>query len=644
MATSAKTFNLFVYGTFMDRRLFRWVTGHDYSLDEQTDEEAHLLRGRKAILASHQKISPDGMYFYAIGRKRHRISGYLIYSLPTELLELLDHYEGKRYRRTKVTVNQGNHRIRAYIYLANEKTLRQDFGDRFRVNLKHEHVITKHVEDFLEQRTDDSGDSEMPAHYRVMAEEELRGLTIRDLVRARLESSTVADYFLKRELSQPLASISELLKQPEAQQFIGNYLSLLVRQVLFNQTEEKFREQFRFDLDHLGQSLRFYEHTLSSVAALRMLNDQSKPLEKLVGQLVRDFDAGRHDLLDIVSWAIHAVESLYDVRLANSVFGWLRENLNGGLLPLGVELEFSNVGHAVVSGYDTGPGTKDEVFDGFRYFRDFALPALTWKLGGHLDDHQAHDTKGCLRGFLEFSPGALSIGSKLSVPATKNPWLLGQLIRQMVRFYPVKPHSLHLSIQLFRRHIERKGVLPLDFAKCLLVLGGDPRPGPDSKLVISRMAHEEIGSPRHKDGLVFARLSRRRAIAEDQDEEPTLLRPDRPNAVQQFKFMRLSDQINYEALILALKGLQLALDLGDYITSEQLKTHPQLAGELDELFAWSSQAEPIKPKVVGKFCATIFEGLSKERHGKLAHSNTYVQWALDRISNQIAEFNKRFED
>ena len=108
--------------------------------------------------------------------------------------------------------------------------------------------------------------------------------------------------------------------------------------------------------------------------------------------------------------------------------------------------------------------------------------------------------------------------------------------------------------------------------------------------------------------------------------------------------MRLSDKINYEILILSLKGLQLALNLGDYLTPEQIKADPHLAGELDELFAWSAQPEPIKPKLVGRFCATVFEGLSKERHGKLAHSNTYVQWALDRISNQIAEFNKKLED
>ena len=69
----------------------------------------------------------------------------------------------------------------------------------------------------------------------------------------------------------------------------------------------------------------------------------------------------------------------------------------------------------------------------------------------------------------------------------------------------------------------------------------------------------------------------------------------------------------------------------------------QLAGELDELFAWSRQPTPIEPKVVGRFCGVVFDGLSKERHGKLAHKNTYVQWALDRIASQIGEFNKKLE-
>ena len=639
-----KTCKLFVYGTFMDRRLFRWVTGHDYALPHQNDAAPADLPAREAILASHQKISPDGMYFYAIPRRRHRIRGYLIYDLPVELVELLDHYEGTRYSRTKVTVHQDAHRIRAYTYLAKEKTLRQDFGDRFRVNLKHEHVITTRVEEFLAQRAAESTDSGLLQQHRVAAEEELRGLTIRDLVRARLESGTVADYFLKRELSRPLASISELLKLPEAQPFIKNYLRFLVRQVLFNETEQKFREQFRFDLDHLGQSFRFYEHTSSSVAALRMLNDRHRVLAKLITKLVDDFDPRRHDLLDIVAWTIHAAESLYHRRQAGSIFRWLRENMEGGLLPLGVELEFSNVGHAVVSDYDTGPGTKDEVFDGFRYFRDFAFSALTCKLGGHLDDHQLNEPDQCLRGFLEFSPGAFSVEPKLSVPATNNPWLLAQLIRQIVRFYPVKPHSLHLSMQLLRQHTDPRGILPLDFAKCLLVLGGDPQPSPDSRLVISRMVGNEIGSPQHKDGLIFARLSHRRATAEDQAEEPTLLRPTRSVVVQQFKFMRLSDQINYETLILALKGLQLALDLGDYITTEQLESRPEILEQLNELCSWSRRPQPIKPKVVGRFCTAIFEGLSKERHRKLAHKNTYVQWALDRIASQIAEFNKKLEN
>ena len=179
---------------------------------------------------------------------------------------------------------------------------------------------------------------------------------------------------------------------------------------------------------------------------------------------------------------------------------------------------------------------------------------------------------------------------------------------------------------------------------CLLVLGGDPQVGPDGRAVISRMTGDEIGSPEHKDGLIFSSRSRRRATAENQQEEPTLLRAGWASTVQQFKFIRLGKQINYETLILALKGLQLALDLGDYITPDQLESQPILAKDLEELIAWSLSPKPIPEKVVGRFCATIFAGLSKERHGKLAHKNTYVQWALDRLANQMAEFNQMLSE
>ena len=122
------------------------------------------------------------------------------------------------------------------------------------------------------------------------------------------------------------------------------------------------------------------------------------------------------------------------------------------------------------------------------------------------------------------------------------------------------------------------------------------------------------------------------------------MRAGRASIVQQFKFIRLGEQINYETLILALKGLQLALDLGDYITPDQLECQPGLGKELQELAAWSQCPEPIPEKVVGRFCSTIFEGLSKERHGRLAHTNTYVQWALDRLAKQIAEFNQMLSE
>ena len=88
----------------------------------------------------------------------------------------------------------------------------------------------------------------------------------------------------------------------------------------------------------------------------------------------------------------------------------------------------------------------------------------------------------------------------------------------------------------------------------------------------------------------------------------------------------------------------MALDLGDYLTPEQFEQRPHLFGQLDELVAWSRKPKPIPPHIVGRFCAVIFEGLSKERHSRLAHQNTYVQWALDRLAHQIAEFNQKLAE
>ena len=76
----------------------------------------------------------------------------------------------------------------------------------------------------------------------------------------------------------------------------------------------------------------------------------------------------------------------------------------------------------------------DPVYDGFKYFYDFHLDVLSWKLGGYIDDHSGSTDQARRRGFLELAPGRLNIAGELSRPATGDPWLLNQLINGIVNF------------------------------------------------------------------------------------------------------------------------------------------------------------------------------------------------------------------
>jgi len=177
---------------------------------------------------------------------------------------------------------------------------------------------------------------------------------------------------------------------------------------------------------------------------------------------------GTYDLIDYVKYAISAADSAFDSRVARSEIERVRANRQPGLVPLGAELEFSNLGFKAIHNPNIN---KDLVFDGFEYFHDFRLDVLSWKLGGYIDDHTG-SAKFRRRGFLELAPGRLNILGELSKPASADPWIMNQLIREITIFYPIRPHSLHLSLQMRRSQVANQKILPLSFIKCLLALGG----------------------------------------------------------------------------------------------------------------------------------------------------------------------------
>jgi hypothetical protein len=406
--------------------------------------------------------------------------------------------------------------------------------------------------------------------------------------------------------------------------------------------EERIQDRYRFELEHMRTSERYFARSVSLLAALQMINSNDA-VSLLIDKCLATMVDGKNDLIDFVKYGVRAARSIFDSRVALAALERIRGNLQPGLVPLGIEIELSNLGAAAVEPQRSAQDAKDPVYDGFMYFYDFCLDVLGWKLGAYIDDHKGSTAAGRRRGFLEFAPGRLNIAGELSRPATADPWLLNQLINEIAGFYDVRPHSLHISLQLRRRQIGKQEILPLGFVKCLLVLGGGTEQKGPNGLWVSRLGHDEITQYGYGEELVFCRTSKRNWYLGG-DEIANKPPVQATTHVQQYKFIRLEKRANYEALILCLKGLQLAYNPGDYLTVEQLRENPRLRRHYEELKRWARRPTTISPQTIGRFIKTIYSGLMGEGHHRPVHNQHYIEWALGAIDTQLQMFNKQVRE
>ncbi len=634
--TGQDLYNLFVYGSLREPTIFESVCGLTFTVKPSHVEEPQILFAELAMLDGYRRVSPDNVYFYAVKEPSTKIQGFVIHNIPASVMAVIDKYEGKLYSRDTVLVNTASGPIEAQAYLNSRRDMKKRFGDRFHVNLIHELWLRKRIEDFFDRSTR-PGEETPDADVERRARRELVGTTERDLVVSHLGHEAVSDFYLERELSRPVPSIRCLYENEQVRPYIANYLSLVIRQVVLNQFEHHIRFRYRFELNQMSSS-RYYMRTLSILTALRMLNTNSTALEMVLQRYLETMPpTGRYDLMDYVKYAISAADSLFDNRVAHSVMHIIRQNLQPGLIPMGAEVEFSNLGYRAVM---KNISDKDDVFDGFRWFDKFALDVLTWKMGGYIDDHSGEFTPGRC-GYFELAPGRLNQAMELSKPVTGGPWVLSQLIREMVAFYPVAPHSLHLSFQLRRKQIGHQTVLPLSFVKCLFVLGGGTQISNTGQMFVTRMSQDEIRQDRYGEELVFARTSKRVANLSGEEEDGNEPQFQPVNTVQQYKFIRLDGRANYEPLIMALKGLQLSINPGDYLTPRQLASSPRLQEEYEELKDWAAKPTQVGQPTIQEFIDTIRQGLAKEGHRKAYHKLHYIDWALGAIEMQIQLFNEQ---
>ncbi len=638
---SGKT-NLFVYGSLVEPRIFKSVCGLSFTLDKEELSD-DTLYAAPAFLSGYKKVTPDNVYFYAVESSSSRMEGYVIYDVPNSAMDEVDKYEGKRYKREKVKVNTASGYVPAEAYLVSKESMRKHFGDRFHVNLIHELWLRKRIEQFFKKHTR-PGEKTTDAELERRAKRELLATTERDLVMTHYRSDAFSDFYIEHELDKPIPGIKHLFdNEKESEKFIPQYISLAVRQVILNQLDEKIQSRYRYELEHMDISERYFKRSISLLASLYILNSNKKTLDIIVSRCLDLMPAGSCELIDYVKYAINAADSIFDERVARFYLDKVKSSFQSGLIPLGAEIELSNLGYKAITPKGQEPEASDIMYDSFRYFKDFGLDILMWKLGGYIDDHTDGVTKKRKTGFLELAPGRLNIEGELSRPATNDPWVLNQLIKQIVTFYNVEPHSLHLSFQLKKNQIGKQKMLPLNFIKCLLILGGGVQFTNKGNLIISRMQHDEITQHELGEELVFSRTSKRNwHLGEDHLAER---KPKQSvTHVQQYKFIRLEERASYEPLIMCLKGLQLECNPGEYLNIEQLKNNPKLRNQYNELRTWSEDPAVIDPGTIKRFTKAIYNGLMKEAHHKPAHTLHYIDWAISSIDAQLRMFNKKIKN
>jgi len=632
--------NLFIYGSLRDSRIFQSVSGLSFTrrASKITDQ---TLFAEPALLPHHRKVSPDNVYFYAIPTRSSRIEGLVIYDVPAWAMAEIDGYEGKRYKRETVRVNTAKGPTEAQAYLVTRESMQQHFGDRFHVNLIHELWLRKRIDKFIKKRTR-PGERTLDAELERQADRQLLGTTERDLVMSHYQSDAVSDYYLEHELDRPRPSVKHLYNDPQATPFIKNYLALVVKQVLLNQLDEGIQSEYRFELEHMRTSDRYFKRSVSLLTALQMINANSTSVDLIAKECLRTMPYEKYDLIDYIKYAVRAAKSIFEPRVVEAYLARIRSNRQPGLVPLGLEIELSNLGPAAVEPQRSIQKKTDPVYDGFKYFHDFKLDVLSWKLGGYIDDHTGSTDQARRSGFLELAPGRLNIAGELSRAATADPWLLNKLIHEIVNFYDVHPHSLHLSFQLRKKQLGNQKILPLAFVKCLLVLGGGPELKRTGRMWVSRMGYDEITQYGYGEELVFARTSKRNWYLGG-DEIANKPPAQATTYVQQYKFIRLDRRANYEPLILCLKGLQLAYNPGDYLSAEQLSGSKKLQQQYEDLKKWAAEPTEISPQTISRFLKIVQYGLMHEGHRRPAHKLHYIDWALSAIDIQLRMFNKQLK-
>lgn len=601
---------LFVYGSLHNDQYFQILTGR--SLPSQRGE-----------LLDHRRIQPKNSFAFAVPWKGSCVCGKLLSGVTPAILKKLDEYEdeGRLYHRRVALCRTDKGTVPAFVYIGDPKALKSYIKRGFHERDRIEEFVQRQVDRYLENKADrcllmDRG------HFALMVTRELLSEEIESILRQHFTEARLPQFIIKHEIENAnLPSLDWVAADQQAQRYAGNYLALAVKFMVFNQLEERFRNDYR---GHVQASDDFYHRTLSALMALKLLTDRQDQLRQAMEKLRV---GGYADDLKYTDYAIAAImiaDELYTRPSADDIVAWLNSNRHPGRQPIGAELEFSNLGRQAIGARED----QDPIYDGFYYFYDYDLMRRGWKLGAHIDDHGFLTTADThTRGFMELAFGRYKLLGDISKPATMDPWVLAQMIRLAIQYIDINPHSLHISLQTSPDYPFQPWPDPQHIL-CLLILGGDLRTDEKGVLRELRVHHEEISHP--DVGICLSRLNRHHKY------------PDDPqwSSVVEFQFPRLRADYDYQPLIMALKGIQTS---ANPFPLKGIKNgpDPKHFEELEKAVKqWATSPAPVPQASVDSFLSLVAQGLAEEAREVGGKYHGYARSMLDEIEKQLRERNQ----
>lgn len=294
--------------------------------------------------------------------------------------------------------------------------------------------------------------------------------------------------------------------------------------------------------------------------------------------------------------------------------GLISDHSLPGKTPLGVELEFSNLGRYATFDKPFKGDLKDPLFENMQYYEAFFLDDISWRLGGYLDTHiRGRGLFSLPRigaqpgGFFEYSLVRLDYPRSFSMPLSLDPGLVALYIKQICDFIPeIRPHSLHVN---FQKPVFGSARPELADYLCLLMLGGDLYRDEQGHWRERRLADNELRG-------VIQRRKHRAASGSEAKE------------VIEFAFLRLrspsEQKLSYLALLMALKAFLYAYNL-------DLSCRDQVQGML----AWAHQPKALKIDEIDRFLANLRLGWRREA----GHESSLPEPLYQEIASRLKTVN-----